>query len=149
MIHTENRETFLSFAELFSRSARQCHEAEASLRGTLGQVDEPYRQALRLIADKERGLARELEKYAEQGPRNLIRTHVQYRLEQEQPAHPETPGGAVQGVTRVNDELARLLNDLAAKTPADSLSDMIASLQQEVDAITRQISMIRVTAGDV
>jgi len=149
MMNTENRETFLSFAELFSRSARHCHEAEEFLRGTLPQVDEPYRQALQLIAEKERRLARELEKYAEQGPKNLIRTHLQYHLEQEQPAHPDTPGGAVEGVTRVNGELARLLNDLAEKTSAESLIGMIGSLQQEVDAITRQISMIRLTVRDV
>ncbi len=149
MSQVENRETFISFEELFHSFSEQCFSAEQALRRTLQQADEPYSEGLKLVADAQHSLGQELRNCADQGPENLLATRLQYTLEQPRDAEADTAGAAVKGITRLNRELESVLKDLVDKTPQESISEMIDALRREVDTVNRKISMIRVSMQDV
>jgi len=149
MIHTENHETFLSFGELFSRSAEQLLQAERAVREHLNETEAPYQQAMKLVADAEHRLAIELAQYAEKGPENIVCTRVQYKLESDARPTPSTLEDALQHLTGINLELTEVLQDLSEKAAPETLQQTIETLRRDVEHVNKQISMIRLTAQDV
>lgn len=149
MLHTENHETFLSFGELFSRSAERFLEAEREVRNHLNETDPPYRQAIELVADAEHQLAIELAEYAEKGPENIVCTRVQYKLQSNPPPTPSTIGDALKNITEINMELTEVLQDLSEKVAPETLQQTIETLRRDVEQANKQISMIRLTVQDI
>lgn len=149
MIHTENQETFLSFGELFSRSAQRFLEAERAVREHLNEADAPYSDAMQLVADAEHQLATDLAGYAEKGPENIVCTRLQYKLDSKPLPTPATLGDALKNVTKINSDLAAVLQDLSEKSAPETLQQTIKSLSQNVERVNKQISMIRLTAQDM
>jgi hypothetical protein len=149
MIQTENQQTFLSYGELFSRSAQRCLEAERCIRNYIDEVDAPYSHAIELIADAEHRLATDLAGYAEKGPDNIVCTRVQYTLEETALSAAENLTRALHNVTRVNQQLAEVLVEEADKVPLDTLRETLVALDLEIETVNRQISMIRLTAQDI
>ena len=113
------RQTFLSFGELFSRSAERCMEAESCLRTLLPECREPYTELIKLVANAEHRLANDLLRVARDAPARIVSTQVQFTPEAQEPQHPLTLEGALANVTAVNDQLAHLLSDLRQKTAMD------------------------------
>lgn len=149
MIQTENQQTFISYGELFSRSAQRCLAAERSIRNYIDKVAPPYSNAMALIADAEHRLALDLAGYAEKGPDNIVCTRVQFTLDDNAPSEADSLTGALHNVTCVNEQLAEVLVEEAGKVSLDTLRDTFEALDLEIEAVNRQISMIRLTAQDI
>jgi hypothetical protein len=149
MIQTENQQTFISYGELFSRSAQRCLEAERSIRNYIDKVGTPYSHAMALIADAEHRLALDLAGYAEKGPDNIVCTRVQFTLDNSAPSEAGSLSEALHNVTCVNEQLADVLAEEADKVVLDTLRETFDALDLEIEAVNRQISMIRLTAQDV
>ena len=149
MIRTEDQQTFLSYGELFSRSAQRCLAAEKSIREHIPQLQEPYSQAAELVAEAEHRLATDLTEFASKSPDNIVCTRVQYKLDETPPPAPQTVADAMANLTQVNEQLATMLLDQADKTELDTLRDTLETLHQEIEATNKRISMIRITAEDI
>lgn len=149
MIQTEDQQTFISYGELFSRSAQRCLEAERSIRNYMDKVAPPYSNAMALIADAEHRLALDLAGYAEKSPDNIVCTRVQFTLDDNTPSDADSLTEALHNVTCVNQQLSEVLVEEADKVSLDTLRDTFEALDLEIEAVNRQISMIRLTAHDI
>ena len=149
MIHTETKETFLSYGELFSRSSRRCLAAERSVRSHIAGANARDTQAMTLVADAEHDLAMNLAAYAESGMESIVCTRLQYKLDTAMPAHPDNPEDALENVTSINIDLADLLGDLAEKAAPETLRDNLKNLREVVEAVNRRISTIRLSTQDI
>lgn len=148
MIHRD-RETFISYRELLSRSAQQCTQAGRSVMAYVTEVRPPYREAMVLVAREERELGVKLEGYAEKSAASVICTRLQYKPEEGELPTPRSPDTALQNVTQVNRELVAILQDLADKSAPDTVYESLDAIRQNIDRVNKRISMILLTAQDV
>jgi hypothetical protein len=147
----KTRHTYLSTAEFIQRAAERCREAEMGLRTHLSEAGEADMMALKSVADAEHLLACALERYVDSGPKEVLKTGIQYQMDSsiESKLDPRSLDEAIAQLTRLNMDLSRSFRDQASKAGTLHMSEAMDNISTEIDAISRRISMIRVTARDL
>ena len=74
---------------------------------------------------------------------------MQFTLDDNTPSDADSLTEALHNVTCVNQQLSEVLVEEADKVSLDTLRDTFEALDLEIEAVNRQISMIRLTAHDI
>lgn len=151
MLRTENQNTFMSSAQFIQGALTGCREVEQDIREHLQEVDDNKRIEMQHIADHEHKLASALERYLESGPDDVLNTRLQYQLDGKILENYKVNNlqDALKKLTRFNNKLATTFHDQAEKSGSPSVSEAMANLSSEFEALNRKISMIQVADQDV
>ena len=142
------RDTFMSYGDVLSEIADKCLVAETRLINHKHEANATWQSMIELVAEEEHHLALALKQYAMDGPEKIIATRLQYKRQDAPIPEPQTLGDAINNINRTNDEIASLLESQAEKFDGTELHDAFDELHDQIKAVGRKISMIRVTARD-
>lgn len=144
-----DNKTFVSYAELLSAMGDRCLLAETYLLEARSGADDPWGALVEELADRERGLGESLKAFSRDGPEDMLSQRIQYTLEMPTANAPDSLNAAIDELARTNDEIESLLGQQAEKATAGTIREEFRNLRETVEAISRKISMIRVTSSDV
>ncbi len=145
----KTRGTFMSYEEVLRESANRCQMASNRLRNSCDDVAAPWRSMIEQIVRAEDGLATSLNRFADEGPAELLATRTQYiPLDQTKPDAP-TVGAALKQLIRTNDEIKALVAQQSEKVVATKAMHETTQLSNKIDAVSRKISMIRQSSRDL
>lgn len=149
----QSRNTFQSYALVLNdiatrlRSAADCLRVSVSRKG----VNERYELILSSIADVEEKLALDLERYAIEGPREVVETRVQYLIEMSEISNETasaSAGDALQQLVDVNDDVSDLFRRYADKAQVPDVVDAMQALRVQVLGASKRIAQIRQSAHE-
>lgn len=149
MSDADHRDTFLSYRELLEHSADRCARAAQALRARLAGAGERETLTMQAVADAEQELSDVLNDYATSGPEDLLKTRLQYQLQEEEPPAPRSLEEAFERLLEVNAQIAEIFHDQAVKNAVVDFGDILENVRERVDATGRRISEIEQTAQDV
>lgn len=130
-------------------AAEECLLAESYLRDSRDLAGDPWPSMVDRVAKAERDLGEGLRQFAKNGPPDVLSARTQYTIGFSDQQPPDSLGAAIKRLDDVNHTLVGLLAQQAEKAGFEELKEDTEQLRQKVEAVARQISLIRVSSEDV
>lgn len=143
------RRTFLSYEEILGELVDRCRYMDETLRKAIPEIEEPYRETYRRVADTEAGLAEGLGEFARSGAPAIRSMQFQYLPDDDDLGLEPTDPDLLNAVERANEAMQVLLTELAEKIAADSPKAEFLRLAEKVDTVNQKISFIRDRESEV